>query len=362
MIVSSNITARNREFEDLLKRTTFYLEADARTKPEYYLAREPEALEEDVYRALVDRSTGSVFENTIVLYSGHSFPDIVAARYWGVEVKSTRRNQWRTTGNSVLETTRVGDVSHIYLLFGKLHAPIGFRYRSYEQCLYGIAVTHSPRYLVDMDTPTGDSIFDLMNISYDEIRHLEKPIQAIIRYYRQKLGPDEDLWSLDSGEEDTESHSISVRLWSHLDASEKHRLQNLAMVLFPEIFGRGNRKYAKLAAWLAGSHGVVSPSLRDTFTAGGQVQIVYNGVVHERVPRIVQHLYDNAEEIACLIDSFSDEEIEYYWGKRIPHHRRLETWIGMVASHSRHIVRNRSIDIADMFRYGIRFRSTEQSR
>lgn len=259
MIVSWNISAGNTEFEELLRNTTSYLEADARTRPHHYLSMDPQGLEDDAYRALVHQSRGTVFENTIELCSGHRFPDIVAARYWGVEVKSTKRNRWTSTGNSVLETTRVGDVSHIYLLFGKLHEPIGFRYRSYEQCLYAIAVTHSPRYLVDMDTPAGHSIFERMDMSYDDIRHLEKPIQAIIRYYRQKLGPDEDLWWLDSGEEDTQIHSIAVQPWSHLDAPARHHLQNLAMALFPEIFGGGNRKYAKLAAWLAGSHGVVSP-------------------------------------------------------------------------------------------------------
>lgn len=359
MIISSNITAETNDFEQLLNNTTSALEADVRIKPNYYLSRGGQALEEDVYKALVDQSRGGMFENTIELYSGHSFPDIVVNKYWGVEVKSTKQNHWKSTGNSVLETTRVGDVLRIYLFFGKLHEPIGFRYRSYENCLCDIAVTHSPRYLIDMETPSGNNIFDLMNTSYDELRQLEKPIQAIIRYYRQKLGPDEDLWWLDSGEDDFGRQSISVQLWSHLDAQEKRSLRNQAMALFPEIFSSGTQKYAKLAAWLAGSHGVVSPSLRDTFTAGGKVQITYNGTVYERIPRIVQHLYENAEEIASLIDSINDEDIEYYWGERIPHERRMKTWIRMVEYYSRSILRNTTLDIGDMCRYRTRFRDNE---
>lgn len=49
-------------------------------------------------------------------------------------------------GGSVAEGTRVEDVEHIFILFGKLHKPVEFRTRRYEECLCDIAVTHSPRY------------------------------------------------------------------------------------------------------------------------------------------------------------------------------------------------------------------------
>jgi hypothetical protein len=49
-----------------------------------------------------------------------------------------------------LETTRVEDVDRIYMMFGKLNKPVEVRFRPYECCLYEVAVTHSPRYLIDM--------------------------------------------------------------------------------------------------------------------------------------------------------------------------------------------------------------------
>lgn len=56
----------------------------------------------------------------VVLVSGHTFPDIVAERYFGVEVKSTKHNHWTSTGSSIVESTRSEWVDNIYMLFGKL--------------------------------------------------------------------------------------------------------------------------------------------------------------------------------------------------------------------------------------------------
>ena len=75
------------------------------------------------------------------MVSGASFPDIVAKKYYGVEVKSTIKNQWKSIGSSILESTRDQNVERIYLTFGKLGKPVAFRSRPYEQFLSGISVT-----------------------------------------------------------------------------------------------------------------------------------------------------------------------------------------------------------------------------
>ena len=79
------------------------------------------------------------------MVSGQRFPDIVAGQHFGVEVKSTKENKWVSTGSSIVESTRVDDVGSIYMLFGKLGGiPAEFRCKPYQNCLYDIAVTHSP--------------------------------------------------------------------------------------------------------------------------------------------------------------------------------------------------------------------------
>lgn len=87
---------------------------------------------------------GTSFEGTIVEWDGRRFPDIVANKFYGIEVKTTTKNHWKTTGNSVLESTRIEDVERIFMLFGKLGKPIEFRGRAYEECLSEVVVTHSP--------------------------------------------------------------------------------------------------------------------------------------------------------------------------------------------------------------------------
>ena len=88
----------------------------------------------------------------IKLVSGHSFPDVMAEKYYGVEVKSTQSSKWTSTGSSIVESTRDVNVENIYMLFGRLGGnPPEFRCRPYEDCLSNIAVTHSPRYMIDME-------------------------------------------------------------------------------------------------------------------------------------------------------------------------------------------------------------------
>ena len=84
-------------------------------------------MEDDVKSALEECAIGTPFENTIEKISGQKFPDIVAAKFYGVEVKSTKENHWTSTGSSILETTRVADVERIYMTFGKLGGKNSFQ-------------------------------------------------------------------------------------------------------------------------------------------------------------------------------------------------------------------------------------------
>ena len=63
----------------------------------------------------------------------------------------------------------------------QLGSPIEFRARAYEECLSEVVVTHSPRYLIDMNLEKGKTIFDKINISYDTLRKKQNPIKPIIR-------------------------------------------------------------------------------------------------------------------------------------------------------------------------------------
>ena len=187
MIVSSNTKPSFSDFQDLIQEANEFLNKDAQSKETYYLGRNAQLLEDDVLFALSDCAKGSTFENSIVKISGQKFPDIVAARYYGVEVKSSKDESWTTLGGSINESTRVEDVERIFLTFGKLVAPVEFVSRPYEECLSEVVVTHYPRYKINMRIGDGESIFDKIGTSYESLRSSNNPVKPIIDYYKGQL-------------------------------------------------------------------------------------------------------------------------------------------------------------------------------
>ena len=77
------------EFSVLMRKVNDWLNTDATNRPDYYRKRDGNPLEEDVYDAIVQKAKRTVFEGTVKLVSRSYFPDIVANKYYGVEVKST---------------------------------------------------------------------------------------------------------------------------------------------------------------------------------------------------------------------------------------------------------------------------------
>ena len=187
MIISENRQPSLEEFQHLMATTDDLLNREAVGREKYYSKRNGTDLEKDVYDALERCAINTPFEGTIQLVSGASFPDIVANKYYGVEVKSTIKNQWKSIGSSILESTRNQNVERIYLTFGKLGLPVQFKSRPYEECLSGISVTHYPRYKIDMELKHGETIFDKMGIPYDTLRKLDNPVAPVSQYYKSQL-------------------------------------------------------------------------------------------------------------------------------------------------------------------------------
>jgi hypothetical protein len=201
MIISANSGPNRHEFDLLLNLTITELNSHANKSPKVISVLNGNKLEPYVRDVLTDLAIGTPFENSIELIGGQKFPDIVARKYYGIEVKTTTQNHWKTTGNSVLESTRVDKVDRIFMLFAKLANPIEFKCRPYEECLSEVVVTHSPRYLIDMNLGIGQTIFDKIKTPYDVLRKNENPIKPIVDYYKSKLKPGQDLWWIDQENE-----------------------------------------------------------------------------------------------------------------------------------------------------------------
>jgi len=336
MIISKRAEANGSSFESLLNGGIEVIQSEAMKTPKSYCGQSSSDFEKEVYNSLLISSKSTEFEGTIQLVAGHRFPDIVAKKYYGVEVKITKQDHWRSTGNSVLETTRVEDVERIYLFFGKLIAPPKFKFRKYEECLYDIAVTHSPRYLIDMELSQGNTIFDKMGTEYDTLRNLDNPIKEVVHYYRKIAKKGEEPWWMDPGDEVEAMLSPTVTLWSNLSEEKQNRLRNEAMARFPEIFGRSQAKYQNFVAWLAARHGVVDSSLRDRFTAGGQQTMEINGVVYHKIPKIFYYLQKNAKEIIDIVSGLTIDEVRHYWELKeyIKTKELVDKWVRLVIQHS----------------------------
>lgn len=332
MIVSENKNPPLSAFERVLSKAHHMLENEAKNNNSYFLKRNANEFEEDVYHSLVLSSKNTEFESTIELISGYRFPDIIAKKLYGVEVKTTKQNHWKSTGNSVLETTRVEFVENIFIYFGKLANPVGFKYKPYQDCLYDIAVTHSPRYLIDMDINTEDTIFSKLQIPYNKLRQLPNPIKPFVDFYRKKTRPGEEPWWMD---ENKALVNPTIRIFSNLLKEEKEKFVTFSIAYFPEIFGKSPTKYHRIAGWLASRYGVVDSSLRDRFSAGGQVTLELGLMRYDKIPRIYMNLSECFREIINIINETPLDDLSYYWGKELNSYTNLiDTWLKLVFFYS----------------------------
>lgn len=322
MIVSSARKIKDDQFEKLLTNTKLILEEKNQSTPNYFPQRKPLEFEIDVHAAMVEAAKGTVFEGALELISGHKFPDIVDNNYYGVEVK-TARNNWKSLGNSVLESTRVDGIERIYIFFGCLSNSSAFQFRKYEKCLSEVAVTHSPRYLIDMELEEGKSIFDKMNVIYDELRKTENPIMPFIEYYQSKVVEGEELWWMNSEKE----YSVSpiIRSSRLISREEKNRYIAECFILFPEVFSSSSLKFEKTAIYLVRIHNLVCSNLRDWFSSNGRVSIELGGKVID-APRIYDTLKMSASVICECIDDLDDDLLINYWNVGEPPENRLEAW------------------------------------
>ncbi len=300
------------DFLNLLEATKILLLEDLKDLGNKTRNLTGDEFETKVYLSCLKASVKSDFEGHIVQTGSHAFPDIIARKYFGMEVKVTTSDKWISTGNSILETTRSHDVERIYMFFGKLGGQTDIKYRSYQDCLSEIGVTHSPRYKIDMNLPDGKSIFSKIGIDYDILRKSVNSIEIIKDYYRKQLENGEFLWWIDSKVDDKAvSPIISPFRLLNIDLQEEFLIKTL--ILFPEVFSKSANKYERPSAYLVTEYNSVCSSLRDIFSAGGRTQITVNGNKY-LVPKIFSHLVENAKKIEKSINNLKLEEVNELWG------------------------------------------------
>lgn len=330
MICSDCSTTNPSEFHELMQKVDKYLNDIAAfpDKTEYFLSRSGSLIEHDVYEAMKVCAIGTPFENSITLVSGYKFPDIVAKDCFGVEVKSTQQNHWTSTGSSILETTRVPDVGKIYLTFAKLAKPIQFLSKPYEECLSDIAVTHYPRYRINMCLKDGETIFEKIGIPYEELCKMANPVVPVSKYYRNQLKDGEYLWWLGDGDEIDSPPRIKA--WNALSDTERIEFTVQGFVQFPEVFAS---KYNNFAFWLILNYSILTYNTRDIFSASGQefIEIPNKGSV--KMPAVFNRVQNLSRHIKKAIQE-TDKDILYNrWGQDIQEDR-VKQWCHIAADYT----------------------------
>lgn len=339
-VYNKNRQVALEEFDSLMKKTDSYMNKIAQST-NHYIGCDSKLLEKETVIAMKENCKNTLFiPEDIQLVSGQRFPDIVAAKHFGVEVKSTKDNKWISTGSSIAESTRIEDVAHIYMLFGKLGGnPIEFKCKPYQDCLYDIAVTHSPRYLIDMEIPQEKTIFAKMGVEYDKFRLSEDPINTVRTYYLEKIKKERRVatpWWIGSDI----IASPTLRLWTKgaLNQEEQNNYKAQLLILFPEEIC--NSEYNRATLWLCVRHSIINTHFRDLFTAGGKVKIngQYCPAIIKRILKVaptVKHilsLYDLQIDIKeNNPDLFYAKDKYAFWAKQIstqyPQIKQLENWL-----------------------------------
>lgn len=254
------------------------------------------------YEAKIDSSR-------IELISGQSFPDIrIRNTEYGVEVKSTQQNSWKSTGSSIVESTRLPDVDRIYMLFGKLGGTPEFKCKPYQDCLYDIAVTHSPRYLINMELQKPSTIFSKMGIDYDQFRLESESVKVsrVRRYYINEAQM-KSKYRLRSGDMPWWVGETGVADWTFyngLTSVEKNEMWVRMIILFPCIFDANvNEHYKKVALWLCDRYSLICYNMRDMFSAGGQVKEFAGVKLEKGFPALFGRLIKNMDKIKEMLDN-----------------------------------------------------------
>ncbi|MCR4315542.1 MAG: restriction endonuclease [Planctomycetes bacterium] len=254
-----------------------------------------------------------------------AFPDIGVGRF-GVEVKFTLNDTWRSVANSVLETNRIESVKWIYLIFGKMGGAPEVRWADYEGSVIHVRTSHVPRFEVELFASR--SLFELMGVTYDEFRHLPmvEKMRHIRDYARSRLKKGERLWWLEDTPGTDHALPIQARLYTSLSNDEKTRLRAEAALLCPSIVksSRSKNKYDDVVLYLLTYHGVICHQARDLFSAGSVANPNNDdegGIYIERALKLVER---EMKKAALEMD---DALFIEYWGESVPPNDRIRQWL-----------------------------------
>lgn len=314
-----------KDFESLLDRCCERLTEEARSTG----FKSSKHFEDRVREVLADLTADDASIEIDFDSPAQAFPDIAMGEY-GVEVKYTTADTWRSIANSVLETQRVDGVKYIYVVFGKMGGTPEVRWGEYEASVVHVRTSHVPRFEVEIATDPAtarESLFHQMGIHYEDFRQLDMSKKMkYIRAYARKIHPDGRLWWIEEKESDEHTLPIQARLYTNLSTEEKTRLRAEAALVCPGIVksGRDRNKYDDVVLYLLTYHGVLCHQARDLFSAGSVANPKNDdngGIYIERALKLIEN---EMRQAALEMD---DAIFVEYWGESVPPENRIARWL-----------------------------------
>lgn len=262
----------------------------------------------------------------------HVFPDIALLPF-GIEIKHTQKDSWRSVANSVFETTRSDGIEEIYVIFGKMGGKPEVKWQKYQDCVMHVRTSHVPRF--ELEIGTDKPIFDKFGISYPDFQKLDihSRMEHIRDYARKRLKSGERLWWLETNGNE-HSLPLEVRMYPALEQPEKRKLRAEAALLCPKIVGPSTLKgkYDDAVVYLITYHGVFCPQARDLFTAGS---VALKSDPKRGGKYIIRSLADIEEEMKTAAFEMEDALFQEYWGRSCEAENRISQWLSMADSYAK---------------------------
>jgi hypothetical protein len=309
------------EFEALLDTACAQLTAESRLN----LFSSSKVFEDRVREVVL----ANISDKAIVIdFDPHpqAFPDIAVGEF-GIEVKFSLSDTWRSVANSVLERNRIESIKTVYIVFGKMGGTPEVKWGEYEKSVIHVRTSHVPRFEVELDAEK--SLFQKMGISYDDFRHLpmSEKMKHIRSYASNRLEKGERLWWMgDEASQSEHSVPIAARLYTELPRAQKLRLRAEAVLLCPQVVkpGGAKNKYDDAALYLLTYHGVLAHQTRDLFSAGSVSNPTNDKKGGRYLPRALSLLEPHMLEAAKHMDTQLFQE---YWKYSAKPEERIAMWL-----------------------------------
>lgn len=254
------------------------------------------------------------------------FPDISLAPF-GIEVKFTENDTWRSVANSVFEGTRSKDVTEIYVLFGKMGGQPEVRWSRYEDAVMHVRTSHVPRF--ELEIGAKEPLFAKFGLTYADfcLLDIHQKMEHVRSYARGRLKQGERLWWLEEGKDGAEhTLPLEVRLYMNLSQHEKRKLRAEGTLLCPQVCAgsRVRNKYNDVVIYFLTYHGVFCPQARDLFSAGSVALRADETRGGLYIARAISDIEGEMREAARSLD---DALFVEYWGEGCPPEKRIDQWL-----------------------------------